>query len=243
VAEDNETNRKVIVQQLQLIGFAAEVVVNGREALERWRSGDFALVLTDLHMPVMDGYALASAIRAEEGPASRTPILALTANALRDEELRCRAAGMDAYLSKPIRLPQLKAAIEDWLGATARGGTLRNGAREAAMEALPADLNVLAALVGTDPAVIDEVLDAFLESSAQTSLELSQGIASGSARAVSGAAHKLKAAARSIGANQLAALCVEIEQAAEANRVDAQVALLPRFVVELEAVCRFLRSR
>ncbi|MEO8524350.1 MAG: PAS domain-containing protein [Caldimonas sp.] len=243
VAEDNETNRKVIVQQLQLIGFAAEVVVNGREALERWRSGDFALVLTDLHMPVMDGYALASAIRSEEEAGSRTPILALTANALRDEELRCRAAGMDAYLSKPIRLPQLKAAIEDWLGATSQGGTLRNGTREAAAEALPADLNVLAGLVGNDPAVIEEVLNTFLESSARTGVALSQGIAEGSARAVSGAAHKLKAAARSIGANQLAELCDDIEQAAEAKRLDAQVALLPRFLAELETVFRFLRAR
>jgi len=72
--------------------------------------------------------------------------------------------------------------------------------------------------------------------------DLSQGIVTGSARAVLGAAHKLKAAARSIGAGRLAELCVEIEQAAEANRADAQIALLPRFVAELEAVCRFLRT-
>jgi PAS domain S-box-containing protein len=242
VAEDNETNRKVIVQQLQLIGFAAEVVDDGRAALERWRSGDFALVLTDLHMPVMDGYALARAIRAEEGPTRRMPILALTANALRGEEVRCLAAGMDAYLSKPVRLQQLKAAIEDCLGRAA-SGSLRSAAGVSKAEEPPADLNVLAELVGTDPEVIDEVLKTFLGSAARTAAELGEGVASGSSRAVSGTAHKLKSAGRSIGAHRLARLCEELELAAEAQRLDAQVALLPRFLAELDAVCRFIRSR
>jgi CheY-like chemotaxis protein len=119
VAEDNEINRKVMLRQLQLVGYVAEVCVNGREALECWRSGRFGLVLTDLHMPEMDGYALATAIRAEEGELRRTPIIAVTANALCEEELRCRNVGMDAYLTKPVRLPQLKAAIEAWLAPPA----------------------------------------------------------------------------------------------------------------------------
>ena len=64
VAEDNETNQKVILRQLALLGFAADVADNGRLALERWQSGNYALLLTDLHMPEMDGYALTAAIRA-----------------------------------------------------------------------------------------------------------------------------------------------------------------------------------
>jgi PAS domain S-box-containing protein len=120
VAEDNEINRKVMLRQLRLAGYAAEVCVNGREALERWRSGKFALVLTDLHMPEMDGYDLAAAIRLEEGEVHRTRIIAVTANALREEELRCLDAGMDACLTKPVRLTELKAAIEAWLGPAAR---------------------------------------------------------------------------------------------------------------------------
>jgi CheY-like chemotaxis protein len=118
VAEDNEINRLVILHQLKLIGLAADISINGRQALERWRSGagDIALLLTDLHMPEMDGYALARAIRAEEPAGQRLPIIAVTANALRDEELRCRAAGMDGYLTKPIQRLQLQAAIEEWLG-------------------------------------------------------------------------------------------------------------------------------
>ncbi len=85
VVEDNPTNRELIRQQLQLFGRDAEFAEDGQVALERWRSGDFALVLTDLRMPRMDGYAMAAAIRAEEqaNGAPRTAIVALSANAMR----------------------------------------------------------------------------------------------------------------------------------------------------------------
>lgn len=112
VAEDNPVNRTVIAQQLRLLGFAADIAVDGREALEKWRSGDFGLVLTDLHMPEMDGYALAASIRAEEAGARRTPIVALTANAQHGEEARCLALGMDACLTKPVQLARLKEALQ-----------------------------------------------------------------------------------------------------------------------------------
>ena len=85
-----------------------------------WRAGKYALLLTDLHMPEMDGYALAEAIRREEASRGtarekRMPILALTANALRSEATRAEAAGMDEYLTKPLRLTLLKAALSRWL--------------------------------------------------------------------------------------------------------------------------------
>ncbi|OGS96358.1 MAG: hypothetical protein A3H31_05410 [Gallionellales bacterium RIFCSPLOWO2_02_FULL_57_47] len=117
VVEDNEINQKVIVQQLKLLGQAADVAGNGREALERWHNGDYALLLTDLFMPEMDGYALTGAIRAAEEQSGRKgiPIIAVTASALKGEAARCRAAGMDDYLSKPVQLVNLKAMLEKWL--------------------------------------------------------------------------------------------------------------------------------
>ncbi|MHB1358329.1 MAG: PAS domain S-box protein [Rhodocyclaceae bacterium] len=125
IAEDNETNQKVIVQQLALLGYAADVADNGSEALERWQSGDYALLLTDLHMPVMDGYELAMAIREHEAgqraSQRRIPIIALTANALKGEAKRCRAVGMDDYLSKPTPLAELGAMLEKWLPTAAAG--------------------------------------------------------------------------------------------------------------------------
>jgi len=115
VAEDNETNQKVILRQLALIGFAADIADNGRIALERWQGGDYALLLADLHMPEMDGYELTAAIRAAEQGSRHIPIVALTANALKGEADHCRAVGMDDYLSKPVQLANLKAMLEKWL--------------------------------------------------------------------------------------------------------------------------------
>ena len=120
VAEDNAINRRVIVEQLRLAGFAADIAVDGREALGRWRSGDYALLLTDLQMPEMDGYELAAAIRAEEGAGRRMPIFALTANSLPDDEARCLALGMDAYLVKPVSLDRMKTILDAALAGAPR---------------------------------------------------------------------------------------------------------------------------
>ncbi len=123
VAEDNEINQKVLQQQLMLLGRMADIADNGREALELWQKGGYGLLLTDLHMPEMDGYELTAAIRAvEKAGASemdkpRLPIIAITANALKGEADRCRAIGMDDYLSKPVQLINLKAKITKWLPA------------------------------------------------------------------------------------------------------------------------------
>jgi PAS domain S-box-containing protein len=241
VAEDNATNRKVIQQQLRLIGYAAEVTVNGLEALESWRSGRFALVLTDLHMPEMDGYALAAAIRKEEPGGRHTPIIALSANVLRDEELRCRAAGMDAYLSKPVLLPQLASALEGWLGPAP---PVAGGAPEPIPPEtpLPVDLSVLVALVGDDEKVVGDIVQAFRVSVSQASVDMTRAVLAGAAPKVAGVAHKLVSAARAVGALRLAELCASLEQAAHAGRIDVVNSVLPSFEAEMQAVQRFLEA-
>ena len=121
VAEDNEINQKVILQQLVLLGQAADIANNGREALKRWQSGDYAILFADLHMPEMDGYELTAAIRAAEKSGAnetgkrRIPIIAFTANALKGEAERCLAIGMDDYLSKPVQLADLRAMLGKWM--------------------------------------------------------------------------------------------------------------------------------
>lgn len=114
VAEDNEYNQKVVLQQLLLLGRTADIACNGRDALKRWQSGGYAILLADLHMPEMDGYELTTAIREAEGGRSRMPIIAFTANALKGEAEHCLAMGMDDYLSKPVQLIQLKAMLKKW---------------------------------------------------------------------------------------------------------------------------------
>lgn len=119
VAEDDAVNRMVIRKQLELLGRSADVVEDGREALEMWRAKKYSLLLTDLNMPRLDGYALTAAIREEEahqaaagGPQPHLPIVALTAHALQSEAERVRAAGMDGYLTKPVSLNVLRETLD-----------------------------------------------------------------------------------------------------------------------------------
>ena len=243
VAEDNEINQKVLAKQLELLGYRAEMAGNGAEALAHWRRGGYALLLTDLHMPVMDGYRLAAAVRAEEFGGPRLPIIALTANALRDEEMRCREVGMDGYLSKPVRLAQLKAAIDGRL----RPPLPRPGKATptpAADRSPPADLGVLAELVGDDPQVMHEVLEAFRKNATRSALELARAQAEGSPQSMASIAHKLKSAARAIGAMRLGQICADIEEAATGTPRDATLLpLTTAFESELRAVQQYLDRR
>jgi EAL domain-containing protein (putative c-di-GMP-specific phosphodiesterase class I)/C4-dicarboxylate-specific signal transduction histidine kinase/DNA-binding response OmpR family regulator len=138
VAEDNETNQKVILKQLGLFGYTADVADDGNEALASWQSGDYALLFTDLHMPNMDGYQLTAAIRAGEAGKRHMPIIALSANALKGEAERCRAADMDDYLSKPAQLADLKAMLDKWLPVVNETTSTSNDSSGAG-RALPAD--------------------------------------------------------------------------------------------------------
>jgi PAS domain S-box-containing protein len=126
VAEDDEINQEVIQLQLDMLGYRADLAANGVEALKLWRVGQgrYLALLTDLHMPEMDGYALTEQIRREEaasGLTERLPILALTANALRGEAERAQELGLDDYLTKPLMLEELEQALARWLGTSEAG--------------------------------------------------------------------------------------------------------------------------
>lgn len=252
VAEDNETNQKVIMRQLALLGFAADIAGNGVQALQRWHTGHYALLLTDLHMPDMDGYELTAAIRAEEhakdlagGPGGRRiPILVWTANALKGEAERCRAAGMDDYLSKPVQLADLKAALETWLPSAASGAlALADAAAHAAPDAAAAvDVAVLENVVGSDPADIREFLHKFQIDAAKIVLQLKAACIECEALQARDQAHKLKSSARAVGAMALGELCAAMEAAGEAGNTETLSALLPVFEREFDAVNAFLHG-
>ena len=117
LAEDNETNRDVMQEQLHLLGYVCEVAEDGAIALRMWQRnpGRYALLLSDCHMPNLDGFGLTEAIRAAEPEGTRLPIVAVTANAMQGEDMRCIERGMDDYLSKPLRMNELAAMLNKWL--------------------------------------------------------------------------------------------------------------------------------
>ena len=246
VAEDNDINQKVIAKQLGLLGYTADMVESGREALDRWRVGDYALLLTDLRMPEMDGFALAAAIRSEEKAGHRLPIVALTANALKSEAERCRSIGMDDYLTKPTSLARLQAALDKWL-SPAKGQAPR--VLQAIAEVLspstdaPVDLRILAGMVDGDSAEMEELLSDFGVSAQRTGTELRRACESGLLSEVAALAHRLKSSARWVGALPLGEICASLEQAGLGGQRELLADLMARFEAELRMVSLFLERR
>jgi two-component system, sensor histidine kinase and response regulator len=115
LAEDNRVNQAVAVGMLKKLGIQAVCAVNGLEAVQAMQDGEFDLVLMDCQMPELDGFKATQRIRELNGPKSQTSIVAMTANALRGDRQRCLDAGMDDYLSKPVKMETLRQIIDKWL--------------------------------------------------------------------------------------------------------------------------------
>ena len=225
LAEDNETNREVIHEQLQLLGYACELAEDGAIALQMWQRnpGRYALLLSDCHMPNLDGFGLTEAIRAAEPPDTHLPIVAVTANAMRGESLRCFERGMDDYLSKPLRMDELATMLNKWLPRTGDPeGTVALNTRTPSTPTGPTDLPVwnpstLTALVGHDPATLKRLLDKFLQNADKQVAQLLTTAAADDTRTLANIAHTLKSAARSVGALQLGELCQALETASRSG--------------------------
>jgi len=209
-------NREVLVLQLELLGIAADSVENGVDALEAWARGRYAAVLADIHMPHMDGHELARRLRAAEADhgAVPTPIVAVTANAMKGEEERCLASGMDAYLVKPVSIERLRATLERWLPIRTESSV---GDRPDQSEPAAAiDRNVLRAWLG-ESAHIDDLLAKFCETAVEAEREINVASRIGDFAKLAAAAHKLKGAAQAVGAIGVGSTAAALERAGKAG--------------------------
>jgi len=211
VVDDHPTNRRLLVRQLAWVGYAAEAVADGTQALacflERRTAGTpYALVITDCQMPEMDGYELARRIReAERGGGERTVVLAFTANTLREAADECDAAGMDDVLTKPIELKDLKAKLQQWLPLRtlpfdASAAEANDG--DSARPQSAADTGLTGEFCLTHDEDMSLLRDALREQRPE---------------AVARAAHRIKGAARMYGDDALAEAAAKLEDAARAG--------------------------
>lgn len=171
LVEDNKVNQDVISMQVSMLGHSIELAENGQIGFEKWQTGEFDLMLADCHMPVMDGFKMTGKIREFEKKKNltRTPIVAITANALQGEVDRCREAGMDDYLSKPVELVRLKKKIDNWLDKVPPVGAEKlKDVPDPKPQALAAvDPSVLVDIVGDDPEMHFNLLKIFVAPSAE----------------------------------------------------------------------------
>jgi PAS domain S-box-containing protein len=216
VVDDHPVNLEVLVRQLELLGVAADTAVDGSEALKAWTSKPYAAVLADIHMPHMDGYELTRrlrAVEAEQHSHTRTPVVAVTANAMKGEEERCLAAGMDAYLVKPVNIDLLRATLVRWLA-------IDETAEHPDGEGAPygaIDRSVLASWLGDDRAAIASLLEKFRDTAIDAEREIGVASRLGDLAAVAAASHKLKGAAQAVGAKGVGAAAITLEQASRAG--------------------------
>ena len=235
VVDDNSVNQKVAARMLTRLGCRVDLAANGREALDLVRQVGYDVVFMDCMMPEMDGYESTAAIRQLPSEASRTPIIAMTANAMQGDRERCLAAGMDDYLSKPVQPEQLAQALARWTGAPASPPA---AATPAPSQAGSVDRSVIDGFRQLQepgaPDIVTEFIDLFLEDLPARREGIIEALGTGEAERVRAAAHALKSSAAYIGARELARLCKEVEHRAR----EADLAAAGRAAGELEAEAR-----
>jgi PAS domain S-box-containing protein len=235
VVEDNPINQKVVLSLLKQEGHSVTLAKNGQEAVAAAARGVFDLILMDVQMPRMSGLEATVAIRAGEAavPGRHVPIMAMTAHAMASDREACLRAGMDGYVSKPIRLEELLAAV-DGLGGTSAAPAARRK-RSAATSALVANF-------GGDPALLGEVIEMVLADSPATEQAIRRAVATGDQVAVAAAAHALKGTVGlfvKAGAYDAAA---ELERAARHGEMGQVEAASGRLADEMTALRRHLKA-
>jgi CheY-like chemotaxis protein/nitrogen-specific signal transduction histidine kinase len=226
LAEDNMVNQRVALGILKKLGYRADVVSNGREAVEALARQSYDLILMDCQMPELDGFAATAEIRQREGDQRHTLIMAMTANAMQGDRERCLTAGMDDYVSKPITLEVLRDKLALWLPAAPRAASEVEAAAMATMTAVtspaaspelpdPLDRERVETVRELLEDAFAETIEAFLQHTSSQLALLHEAIAQYDGTTVSHIAHTLKGSSGNIGATRLSALCEQLMHASK----------------------------
>ena len=264
VVEDNPLNRMVATGMLQALGHEVEAAEDGLVALERLREGFYDLVLLDVQMPRLDGYATARAIRETErhSDMGRTPIIALTAGAVEGERERCLHSGMDDFLTKPIDPGTLSVSLRRWLGdaPTEREGSMtmnghaahnghnRHNGHSLNGEADVPDLDLarvhlLRDLVPGSTTYLDRVIDNFIAKSPQVEEKLRAAVHAADVEQLAFLAHSLKGSAANIGLTRVAEVAELLQRLDGPDSMDDAGVLVQQLATLLDRGCVALRRQ
>ena len=234
LAEDNVVNQKVALRLLQRMGYGADVANNGLEAIEALDREAYDVVLMDVQMPELDGFDATRRIRAR-WPGRVIRIVAMTANAMDGDREACLAAGMDDYVSKPIRPDDLAAALA---ASPATPEHLRGPVSTIDDRPTidPAALDRLLDIAGGDLAFLDELIDAYLEDAPAQLRAMREAAEAGAATELMRPAHSLKSNSANMGAETLVEMCRNLEEAARGGSVDDAVGRVVAAEAEFEVV-------
>lgn len=242
VVDDYPINRMVAAKQLESLGLGCDVAADGRDGLERFQAGRYALVLTDLSMPVMDGYEFAKACRAfEEGTGRRTPIAAMSADCIGPASRCANECGFDEILPKPVKLDDLTTLLARLIpaGEAAEGGM----APECPETGNPVNMKRLKAqLGGLDEEEIAETLGMFALDFASLLGELRRALDAGDRAAIRGTAHKAKGGAGIVAAEPLTETMTSIQSGAADESIEYLETLLGRAEIQFERVRSFIQT-
>lgn len=198
IADDQAINRKLTSRRMERLGFVADAVENGAEAVESVSRTSYDLVFMDCHMPAMDGFAATEEIRRREGTSRHTPIVALTASAVGSERERCLAVGMDDYVTKPISDADLGRVVSRFVPGAAP-----------AIDSAAA--NVLQQIGEGGDDVLHEVIDLYLADAPSRLGEIRRAVAAHDSHWLASAAHALKSSSGNVGASRVREICGELE--------------------------------
>lgn len=245
LAEDNLVNQKVALRLLEKLDYRAEVVADGQAAVVAWQTGKFDLILMDCQMPQMDGYEATREIRNLENGRCRIPIVALTAHAMKGDEEKCRAAGMDDYLSKPIDRARLDACLERLLsnvGSTGLTVAMPEASAVAEPSNCPVDWEALLASLDGDRVFARGLVDAFIGTGDRELEAIAAALASDDTAALCAASHTLKGAGANLRASAATSAAAQLEAAARSGDSVQIPALAEKLTTEVTRAIGYLRS-
>jgi PAS domain S-box-containing protein len=264
LAEDNLVNQKVALRLLEKLDYRVDVVADGLAAVAAWQTGKFDLIIMDCQMPQLDGYAATREIRRLEAGQRHIPIVALTAHAMKGDEEKCRAAGMDDYLSKPIDRVKLDLCLDRLLPSTGTTGVLavlkESAAGIGAAASLPGasagtlsgssvplhapvDWDALLESIDGDTGFARELLGAFVGTADRELAAIAAAVGTGDAATVREAAHTLKGTSANLRASAAAAAAARLEIAARTGQSLELSALAGQLTAEVRGAIVFLEAK